>query len=120
MSVVIRGMKMPIKCGLCPCFHAEWPMYCQAVKADKNKRIVAPYGMPRPEWCPLVELPAEHGRLGDLDAMAFDESEAYMSAQAKLGRDVITTGLNSIVHRKIQLLIMDTPTVIEAEEVGDG
>lgn len=46
---------MPQKCGLCPCFHFENPMYCQAVKADKYKKIVAPYGLPRPEWCPLKE-----------------------------------------------------------------
>jgi len=49
------NMQMPTKCGLCPCFHAENPMYCQAVKADKNKKIVNPYGLPRPEWCPLKE-----------------------------------------------------------------
>ena len=46
---------MPEKCGLCPCFHFEQQMYCQAVKADKNKKIVNPYGSPRPEWCPLKE-----------------------------------------------------------------
>ena len=49
------NMQMPEKCGLCPCFHHENPMYCQAVKADKNKKIVNPYGSPRPEWCPLKE-----------------------------------------------------------------
>ena len=43
-------------------------MYCQAVKADKNKRIYAPYGEGRPDWCPLIEIPP-HGRLGDLDAL---------------------------------------------------
>ena len=46
---------MPEKCGLCPCFHFDNPMYCQVVKADKNKKIVNPYGSPRPEWCPLKE-----------------------------------------------------------------
>lgn len=48
-------IQMPEKCGLCPCFHSDNPMYCQAVKADKIKKIVAPYGAPRPEWCPLKE-----------------------------------------------------------------
>jgi hypothetical protein len=38
-------------------------MYCQAVKADKNKRIYAPYGEGRPDWCPLIEIPTPHGRL---------------------------------------------------------
>jgi hypothetical protein len=43
-------------------------MHCQAVKAHKDKRIVAPYGAPIPDWCPLIELPP-HGRLGDLDKL---------------------------------------------------
>lgn len=74
MSVLIKGMEIPKRCGECPCFHAENPMYCQAVKADKNKKIIAPYGKPRPEWCPLVPIPP-HGRLIDADAL---ENEAQM------------------------------------------
>ena len=50
---------MPEKCGLCPLFHAEHPMYCQGVKADRKKKIVAPYGQPRPDWCPLHEVTAD-------------------------------------------------------------
>ena len=56
------NMQMPAKCGLCPCFHFENQMYCQAVKADKNKKIVSPYGSPRPEWCPLKEPEAVEPR----------------------------------------------------------
>ena len=51
---------MPEKCGLCPLFHAEHPMYCQGVKADRKKKIVAPYRQPRPDWCPLHETTADH------------------------------------------------------------
>ena len=53
--MIMLDNKMPERCGQCPCFHAENPMHCQATKPDKNKRIVAPYGMPKPEWCPLKE-----------------------------------------------------------------
>ena len=116
MSVLIKGMKMPGDCPVCPLAH--WNKLDRFTGCELKKRYFDKEDMEtrgRPSFCPLVEIPAQHGRLGDLDAMAFDESEAYMSAQAKLGRDVITTGLNSIVHRKIQLLIMDTPTIIEAE-----
>lgn len=49
-------------------------------------------------------------RLIDADEMALNESEAYMSAQTKI-ENPITLGLNSVVHRKIQQLIEDTPTV---------
>ena len=54
--MIVIDIEMPEKCGECPCFHAERPMYCQLIKPpDKDKRIVAPYGLSRPEWCPLKE-----------------------------------------------------------------
>lgn len=49
-------------------------------------------------------------RLGDLDEMAVIESESYISAQTKIDNP-ITQGVNSVVHRKIQQLIADTPTI---------
>ena len=58
VGMIEINIQMPEKCGMCPCFHPENPMYCKAVKADKNKKIVAPYGAPRPEWCPLKEQEA--------------------------------------------------------------
>ena len=70
----IAPMKKPKRCGLCPCFHAEHPMHCQAVKAHKDKRIIAPYGAPIPDWCPLVEIPTPHGRLIDADNFKADYS----------------------------------------------
>ena len=64
MSFIVP-MEKPKRCGLCPCFHAEHPMHCQAVKAHKDKRIIAPYGAPIPDWCPLVEIPTSHSDLVD-------------------------------------------------------
>lgn len=58
MNIYMYSEDMPQKCGQCPCFHAERQMYCQAVKPSKDKRIVAPYGLNRPDWCPLVEIEA--------------------------------------------------------------
>ena len=49
-------------------------------------------------------------RLIDADEMAVNESEAYMSAQMKIDSPV-TLGINSVVHRKIQQLIADPPTI---------
>lgn len=92
MSFIVP-MEKPKRCGLCPCFHAEHPMHCQAVKAHKDKRIIAPYGAPIPDWCPLIELPP-HGRL--IDANAIQDYNVKTFGQ--------------------RLLIIDTaPTVIEAE-----
>lgn len=66
MSVIVKGMRMPEKCGSCDLFHAESPMHCTVVKGHKT--VGAPYGMPRPEWCPLVDL-GKHGDLIDRDAL---------------------------------------------------
>lgn len=99
MSVLIKGMKMPEKCGLCDLFHVESPMHCTVVKGHKT--VGAPYGMPRPEWCPLIELPEKHGRLIDervaYDKIAEQEGGYYMDM------DGVDMGLS------------ETPTIIEAE-----
>ena len=98
-SVLIRDMKMPEKCGLCDLFHVESPMHCTVVKGHKT--VGAPYGMPRPEWCPLVALPDKHGRLIDervaYDKIAEQEGGYYMDM------DGVDMGLS------------ETPTIIEAE-----
>lgn len=56
-------------------------------------------------------------RLIDADAMLENEFEAYMAAQLKA--DYLTTQINEVVHRKIQKLILDTPSV-ESEPVKRG
>ena len=91
MSYIVPK-EIPNCCGRCPCFHAEHPMYCQVVKADKNKRIYAPYGEGRPDWCPLIEVPTPHGRLIDADNIYID-GEGYFWFSEN-----------------------EAPTVIEAEE----
>ena len=58
-------------------------------------------------------------RLIDADRMATDELAAFISAQAKI-TDVVNRDINSIVHKKIQRLIADTPTVEAAEPQPDG
>ena len=66
MSEILIPIKEPPRCcGLCPCFHAEHPMYCQA---DKNVKVFAPYGK-KGKGCPLIEVPL-HGRLVDAGEVA--------------------------------------------------
>lgn len=50
-------------------------------------------------------------RLIDANAMAEDESEAYLEVQTSGKISPITQDLNSVVHGKIQQLIADTPTI---------
>ena len=99
MSILIKGMEMPKKCGQCKLFHAEYPMYCMAVKGYRT--VGAPYGMPRPDWCPLVEIPTPHGRLGDLDELKTAFPRCDNSMDIKIA--------------SVRATINHAPTVIEAE-----
>lgn len=95
MSVLVKGMEMPKRCGVCPLYHYEYPMHCMAVK---NYRTVgAPYGMPRPDWCPLVEVKTPHGKL-------IDEDELFFPALSR-----------SYDNEIVRDILGEAPTVIEAE-----
>ena len=67
MSILIKGMEMPMRCADC------WLMdgndgWCSACR---GKHLVCDYRYgikDRPEWCPLVPIPP-HGRLIDADAL---------------------------------------------------
>ena len=49
-------------------------------------------------------------RLIDADQMAAEESEAYMNASLLI-KDNVNSGINYVVHTKIQRLIADKPAV---------
>ena len=74
-------------------------MHCQAVKAHKDKRIIAPYGAPIPDWCPLIDIPTPHGRLVDIDKMV---DEYWDGSSMRIGKTDIKD-------------IEEYDTVIEAE-----
>ena len=73
MGLYIKGMRMPENCGLCDLFHAESPMHCTVVKGHKT--VGAPYGMPRPDWCPLVEV--KHGKWIPVSERLPEKSDKY-------------------------------------------
>lgn len=89
-------IEMPEKCGLCPLFHAEHPMYCQGVKADRKKKIVAPYEQPRPEWCPL------HEDIADPDTISRQQAIDAVTLTEPI---VIEFGGNSIVGQTTEDMI---------------
>lgn len=62
VGMIMIDIEMPEKCCECPCFHAEYPIHCQLIKPpDKNKRLSAPYGLPKPDWCPLKKQETKLG-----------------------------------------------------------
>lgn len=71
-DIVIRGMEMPKNCFLCR-FFRDVQDYdgtfgcCVAANKEINLKF---------DGCPLVPLPAGHGRLGDLDVLEHEISES--------------------------------------------
>ena len=55
VSVLIKGMEMPERCGQC------------FLRVGNCKQRI--YMERRPKGCPLVEVKEQHGRLGDLDEL---------------------------------------------------
>ena len=61
MSILIKGMEMPISCNECRFAVDGWCYaYPKQANGDALNRRV------RTNWCPLIELPP-HGRLIDAD-----------------------------------------------------
>ena len=68
MSVYIKDMEMPDSCNHCFVTPGCCPAVRKRIKSDKPgyKWIPANY---RHEDCPLIEVPAQHGRLIDADKL---------------------------------------------------
>lgn len=87
MSILIKDMEMPQYCGAC---HVG---FCRQIGCDKYIGFDN-YATSRHPDCPLVEVPQQHGRLGDLDRLeqmfadidnapysGFDGTEPFYSAE---------------------------------------
>ena len=96
MGVYIKGMKMPKDCTEC---RFAFDGRCLANWGRKSKIDVTNY-------CPLIELPAEHGRLIDADA-------PIVLTDAR-GRKIEVT-VSHIIERNGGEIV----SVIEAEEVSE-
>lgn len=105
MSVVIKGMKLPKNCLLCPCCVGEGigagrQHYCQAIEDEPC--VSETY---RPKNCPLVEIRAPHGRMIDADELKKNMRNYYPSI------DHLCYSQHVVTKRDIDC----APTIIEAE-----
>lgn len=68
MSVLIKGMEMPESCDACKfhCYHSNGEYVCVATPLLYPFNLANSKGI-RKGWCPLVEIPAPHGRIADMD-----------------------------------------------------
>lgn len=95
MSILIKGMKMPKTCDDC------------TISCDHDAHIDG-YRMVKPSrFCPLIELPAQHGRLIDADMLkgTIWDFKWYIASDDPAD---MKTAFE---------FIDDAPTIIPAEEV---
>ena len=87
MSIIIKGMDMPISCGMCR-LADKW--------ADDTDEVYIECMLGHTfDDCPLVEIPTPHGRLIDADALMKTYDEENWSGY---------------------YCIAKAPTILEAEE----
>ena len=105
MSVVIRGMEMPETSLQCE--------FCESGYCNKMNMRFCPGAVKRPDWCPLIELPANHGPLIDREATISALSEnAY--AVGKSALPMMMTLVKAIND------IKRMPVIIEAEDTDEN
>ena len=86
MSVLIKGMKIPQNCLICPCleynmFDDNIDGYCKILKTEITNSDE------RHPNCPLVEILTPHGNLVDLSDMVHpNDSMRLMTIDEQLGR----------------------------------
>ena len=105
MSILIKGMKMPISCANCSlvCYNEYDIPQCGVLWHDVE------FTINRPSDCPLVKLPP-HGRLIDADALNDMINRSYPMTE----RVDVHNG-----YAIVQEMMKQIPTIIEAE-VEDG
>lgn len=124
VSLLIDGMKMPTSCP-CSLVGIGYDVYCFAVYGIPKRYLeydLCCENGTRPDWCPLVEVPTPHGRLGDLDALyekfASLESEAMSALKTKNTGSTDWIKWSAILTERTgyKFDIADAPTIIPAEE----
>lgn len=116
MSVMIKGMKkMPKDCPYCKMAYYNASDEFTGCSVIPNKRYamhndaVYAKSTKRPDWCPLVEIPAPHGRL-------IEVTDELLIA---LSNFIAETGIDEAPYMSASDWIeMNAPTVIEGERTN--
>ena len=105
MSVCVKGMYLPPSCYFCPMTN-DGLYLCKA--NNPYKQLEDDCEERRPNWCPLIEIPEPHGRLGDLDALPW-----YLA----------NTSVKYATYEDWEMLcdaIATAPTIIPASKEGEA
>ena len=92
MSIIIKGMDMPRSCGECG------EVWCEHWHYSWNQ----PYESYKNPNCPLIEIPAPHGRLIDID-----EVPKY---------NIVSRPFREGWNEALKYIDKFVPTILEAEE----
>ena len=109
MSVLIKGMKMPMNCDECPLGEYEDCEWFACSPINMAYRHIAQCD--RLDDCPLVELPEHHGRLIDADALMDIFADRLEKISERYG---IHSAVAGAVSGAMKLLDIQ-PTVLEKE-----
>lgn len=105
MSVLIKGMDKPKRCVDCPIYFAG---LC-SVRLQNGKCPLDG----RPDWCPLEDVPAPHGRL--IDADDFNKTIEHWHDFFK-DASIRTDKARRDELSHVQAELLKAPTVIEEEQ----
>ena len=116
-------LEMPKDCPMCP--FAYYDMFNTFMGCDitRGKRLAVKNdkdyaeSSTRPDWCPLIEVPEPHGRLGDLDALhkLFEDQWHYLQV-LDWNENPTAEAMQSGINWCINTMHDDAPTVIPASE----
>lgn len=108
-DILIKGIGMPTFCLCCPCLDVD---YGECIPKENRHIETEEYlSNRRPDWCPLVEVPA-HGELVDRDKLLAEMADEII----RRGGDEQSIGI-----AWAQSAVEFATTVLEAsEEEQDG
>lgn len=112
MSILIKGMEMPISCWACPLSHISQSMDCFLTCEALGEDAEEDDG--RLKNCPLIEVPP-HGRLIDADALDIRrrEQQAWQDYEYNPDNEYLE-GVKDGLHEASKQ-ISTAMTIIEAE-----
>lgn len=105
MSVLVKGMKMPVSCAVCR-FAGKGGYHMERVVCMFTGKNEDAENVDRLPACPLVALPDKHGRLGDLDALIHELNNSHYP-----GAPYVDAGISIAIGK-----ICEAPTIVEAED----
>lgn len=112
-DILIRGMEMPKHCIDCPLMVNRFDTDACALQSQEANEVFESWDDMR-RGCPLLPLPAGHGRLGDLDALEAKIREEALQHTCIGDLNRMTLGVGEVIDR-----IRMAKTIVPAEGGGE-